>query len=117
VPCTVDCAIPCGFGGLGLKYCSCANGAYWQCPCTAPVNWQGATTAPCCSDFGSADGQTVSLDKTPCDTEWAQCIGTDPNTGTPRGCACIRGASGGALSWRCGSTNHWFMPEAGAKCG
>lgn len=117
VPCTVDCAIPCGFGGLGQKYCSCSGGAYWQCPCIPPPDWQGAQTAGCCADFGSPDGQTTSLKGTPCDTEWAQCVGTDPNTGTPKGCACIKTPGNPALTWQCGSTNHWFMPEAGAKCG
>jgi hypothetical protein len=114
VACTVDCSIPCGFGGLGTKYCTCANGAYWQCPCIPPDDWQGATTAPCCD---TSDGQTTELANLPCTEEWAQCVGTDPNTGTPRGCACVRSAGNGALSWKCGSTNHWFMPEEGAQCG
>lgn len=116
-PCTVDCAIPCGFSGLGTKYCTCSGGAYWQCPCIPPNDWKGATTAPCCADFGSPDGQTTSLADKPCDTEWAECVGTDPNTGTPKGCACVKNLVGTGKTWRCGSTNHWFIPEAGAQCG
>lgn len=112
-PCTVDCAIPCGFSGLGVKYCTCSGGSYWQCPCVPPDDWKGAATAPCCD---TPDGTTTSLKDTPCHDEWAQCVGTDPNTGTPKGCACIKSPLGG-MYWRCGSTNHWFVAEAGAKCG
>lgn len=117
VACTVDCSIPCGFAGLGQKYCTCANGAYWQCPCIPPEGWQGPLTAPCCSEFGSAEA--LSLKNTPCDDagKGAQCVGTDANTGTPKGCACLENPVTHQLQWYCGSTNHWFSPEPGAHCG
>ena len=44
--------------------------------------------------------------------KWAQCIGTDPVSGTnPRGCACMIDPVNGKLEWTCGSTNRWFLSE------
>jgi hypothetical protein len=106
--CTEDCVITCGFNQLGTKTCMCDGGYYSSCPCPRPEEYQGALTAPLCD---TADGTTTSLKNGACETEWQQCIGTDPITGnTPRGCVCMR-HSRGNLQWYCGSTNKWFALE------
>jgi hypothetical protein len=106
--CTKDCQLGCGFLRMGLKYCTCLNGAYTQCPCPKPDSYLGAATAPLCP----GDGLTANSDDQPCTTEWEQCIGTDMVTGsTPRGCACLKDPVGGTLSWICGSTNKWFAAQ------
>ncbi len=106
--CTEDCTVACGFQSMGTMVCTCEYGEYISCPCPRPAEYLGSPNAgPCLSSDGSAS----ELDDTPCDTEWAQCIGTDPVTATtPRGCACLVNRDTGALQWFCGSTNGWFNP-------
>jgi hypothetical protein len=103
--CTQDCSVACGFAGIGTKTCICSGGAFSACPCPRPPTFMGAPTAPLCA---TPDGTTTTLRNTPCATEWDECIGTDPVSGTtPQGCVCLVDATG-ALTWTCGSTNKWF---------
>jgi hypothetical protein len=81
------------------------GGFYSACPCPKPAAYLGAATAPYCN---SPDGMTTSLKKMPCTKEWDECIGKDPNTGTPQGCACMMDPTSNSLMWSCGSTNKWF---------
>jgi hypothetical protein len=64
----------------------------------------GAATAPFCP----GDGLTAALKGMPCDKLWDECIGKDPNTGTPAGCACMMDPKTMTQIWACGSTNKWF---------
>jgi hypothetical protein len=106
--CGVDCAIHCGFNQLGDKLCTCSGGFYTACPCSPPVGWQGAPTAPACE--GTSTATAASLKGTACTTAYQECIGNDPITGTtPQGCACLDDPTNpGSLLWACGSTNKWF---------
>jgi hypothetical protein len=106
--CTIDCRLGCGFNGLGLKHCTCQGGTYESCPCPRPDTYRGAPTATFCT---VGTGMSSELDETPCAAEWDQCVARDPVTGTPRGCACLKNATG-ALEWTCGSTNNWFALES-----
>jgi len=104
--CTVDCIIPCGYGGIGTKTCTCTGGMYSMCPCPKPASYMGAATAPYCA---TSDGTTTSLKNTACTTQWQECIGKDLVTGsTPAGCVCLLNATSNTLQWACGSTNKWF---------
>jgi len=94
---------------MGMRTCDCVSGVFVSCHCPRPWNYNGATTAPVCD---TPDGRTHWIDNTACTTEWAQCIGTDPVSGTnPRGCACMIDPVNGKLEWTCGSTNRWFLSE------
>lgn len=107
--CSMPCVTTCGFYDLGTKGCDCVNGVFVSCHCPRPWDYQGATTAPTCD---TPDGRTHWIDNTPCTNEWAQCIGTDPVSGTnPRGCVCLTDPVNGKLEWTCGSTNKWFLHE------
>jgi hypothetical protein len=81
------------------------GGFYSACPCPKPAAYLGAATAPYCN---TPDGMTLGLKKTPCTKEWDECVGKDPNTGTPQGCACLMDPTSNSLMWSCGSTNKWF---------
>lgn len=107
--CTMPCLTTCGFYDLGTKDCDCVSGVFVSCHCPRPWNYQGNPTAPTCN---TSDGRTHWLDNTPCTDQWAQCIGTDPVSGTnPRGCVCLTDPVNGKLEWTCGSTNKWFLHE------
>ena len=107
--CSTPCVTTCGFYDLGTKGCDCVNGVFVSCHCPRPWDYQGAPTAPTCN---TTDGRTHWIDNTPCTQEWAQCIGTDPVSGTnPRGCVCLTDPVNGKLEWTCGSTNKWFLHE------
>ena len=107
--CSMPCVTTCGFYDLGTKGCDCVSGVFVSCHCPRPWDYQGATTAPTCD---TSDGRTHWIDNTPCTNEWAQCIGTDPVSGTnPRGCVCLTDPVNGKLEWTCGSTNKWFLHE------
>jgi hypothetical protein len=107
--CTEPCVTTCGYYDLGTKACDCVSSVFVSCHCPRPWNYQGHTTAPPCS---TSDGRTHWLDNTACVEEWAQCIGSDPVSGTnPRGCVCLTDPVNGKLEWTCGSTNKWFLPE------
>lgn len=110
--CAQDCLGTCGFQEMGLRRCRCESGIYALCPCSRPAEYLGAATAPYCD---TSDNTSFELDGMPCDTEWQQCVSTDPVTGsTPRGCACLVDRQTCALRWFCQSTNQWFQPEPGA---
>jgi hypothetical protein len=105
--CTVDCCVTCGFNGIGQKICTCSGGAFTACPCPVPAAYKGAPTAPYCT---TPDGMTAGLKNMPCTTEWEECIGKDPVSGTtPQGCVCMNNPTTNALQWYCGSTNKWFL--------
>jgi hypothetical protein len=104
-PCTIDCQIACGFNGIGTKTCTCMGGFYSACPCPRPASYLGGLAAPYCN---TPDQMTTGLKGTPCTKEWDECIGKDPNTGTPLGCACMLNPTNGTLLWACGTTNKWF---------
>jgi hypothetical protein len=107
--CSMPCVTTCGFYDLGTKGCDCVSGVFVSCHCPRPWDYQGAPTAPTCN---TTDGRTHWIDNTPCTDEWAQCIGTDPVSGTnPRGCVCLTDPVNGKLEWTCGSTNKWFLHE------
>lgn len=107
--CSMPCLTTCGFYDLGTKDCDCVNGVFVSCHCPRPWDYQGSPTAPTCN---TSDGRTHWLDNTPCTDKWAQCIGTDPVSGTnPRGCVCLTDPVNGKLEWTCGSTNKWFLHE------
>jgi hypothetical protein len=107
--CTAPCVTTCGFHGMGTKGCDCVSGVFVSCHCPRPWNYQGATTAPPCA---TTDGRTHWIDNTACSEEWAQCIGSDPVSGTnPRGCVCLTDPVNGQLEWTCGSTNKWFLSQ------
>jgi hypothetical protein len=107
--CTEPCVTTCGYYDMGTKACDCVSGVFVSCHCPRPWNYQGHTTAPPCS---TSDGRTHWIDNTACVEEWAQCIGSDPVSGTnPRGCVCLTDPVSGKLEWTCGSTNKWFLPE------
>jgi hypothetical protein len=107
--CTAACVTSCGYYGMGIKTCDCVSGVFVSCHCPRPLYYQGATTAPACA---TPDGQTHWLDNTACTTEWAECIGNDPVSGSnPRGCLCLTDPVNGKLEWTCGSTNKWFLPQ------
>lgn len=107
--CTAPCLTTCGFYGLGTRACDCVSGVFVSCHCPRPWDYQGRTTAPACD---TPDGRTHWIDNTACSEEWAQCIGTDPVSGTnPRGCVCLTDPVNGQLEWTCGSTNKWFLAE------
>lgn len=107
--CSVPCLTTCGFYDLGTKDCDCVNGVFVSCHCPRPWDYQGSPSAPTCN---TSDGRTHWLDNTPCTDKWAQCIGTDPVSGTnPRGCVCLTDPVNGKLEWTCGSTNKWFLHE------
>ena len=107
--CFAPCLTTCGFHGMGTKGCDCVSGVFVSCHCPRPWNYQGATTAPPCA---TTDGRTHWIDNTACTDEWAQCIGSDPVSGTnPRGCVCLTDPVSGKLEWTCGSTNKWFLSE------
>jgi hypothetical protein len=109
--CTMDCSgVPCGFADIGLRSCECTGGYYSGCHCPRPPDYLGAHTAPPCD---TPDGRALPLRHEPCDEEWAQCIGNDPVEGSiPRGCVCLENPlNGDSLTWFCGSTNRWFLPE------
>ena len=108
--CWQDCEIPCGILLMGTRVCSCVDGVFSECVCLPPKDWQGAFRAPRCPGTGPATA-TALLD-TPCPNEWDECIGSEVNTGTPLGCACLDLATqGGLLRWQCGSTNRWFLGQ------
>jgi hypothetical protein len=109
--CTMDCSgVPCGFADIGMRSCECTGGYYSGCHCPRPSDYLGAHIAPPCD---TPDGRALPLRHEPCDEEWAQCIGNDPVEGSiPRGCACMKNPlNGDRLTWFCGSTNRWFLPE------
>lgn len=107
--CSMPCLTTCGFYDLGTKNCDCVNGVFVSCHCPRPWDYQGSPVAPTCN---TSDGRTHWLDNTPCTNPWAQCIGTDPVSGTnPRGCVCLTDPVNGKLEWTCGSTNKWFLHE------
>jgi hypothetical protein len=107
--CSMPCLTTCGFYDLGMKACDCVNGVFVSCHCPRPWDYQGSPVAPTCN---TSDGRTHWIDNTPCTERWAQCIGTDPVSGTnPRGCVCLTDPVNGKLEWTCGSTNRWFLHE------
>jgi len=107
--CSMPCVTTCGFYDLGTKGCDCVSGVFVSCQCPRPWDYQGAPSAPTCN---TTDGRTHWIDNTPCTNEWAQCIGTDPVSGTnPRGCVCLTDPVNGEREWTCGSTNKWFLHE------
>ena len=107
--CTQPCVTTCGFYELGTRSCDCVSGVFVSCHCPRPWNYQGPSSAPPCS---TPDGRTHWLDNTACTDEWAECVGSDPVSGTnPRGCVCLTDPVNGKLEWTCGSTNKWFLPE------
>ena len=92
-----------------MRTCDCVSDVFVSCHCPRPWNYNGRTTAPPCD---TPDGRTHWLDNTECSEKWAQCIGSDPVSGTnPRGCVCLTDPVNGKLEWTCGSTNKWFLPE------
>ena len=131
--CNADCDTQCGFASVGAKHCTCSNGTFSSCYCSPPADcapkpngdggvlppawwqcWGGASKAPSCFAYGAATGRTAELIGQACPKLFDECIGTDYNTGTPRGCACIpmtKFDDPTAPIWVCGSTNHWFDPE------
>ena len=107
--CTMPCVTTCGYYDMGTRSCDCASGVFVSCHCPRPLFYQGGTTAPACA---TPDGRTHWIDNTACGQEWAECIGSDPVSGTnPRGCLCLTDPVNGRLEWTCGSTNKWFLPE------
>ena len=107
--CTQPCVTTCGFYELGTRSCDCVSGVFVSCHCPRPWNYQGPSSAPPCS---TPDGRTHWLDNPACTDEWAECVGSDPVSGTnPRGCVCLTDPVNGKLEWTCGSTNKWFLPE------
>jgi hypothetical protein len=113
-PCTCDCQVACGYQKIGLKHCTCASGAYTQCPCPRPETFLAAEFAPFCDTLLGGDGFVATYKDKACDVEWQNCINRDAHTGTPRGCVCMKDPSHGLLVWECGSTNRWFALEPGA---
>jgi hypothetical protein len=130
--CNKDCDTPCGLDSDGVKHCTCEDGTFTSCLCAPSAIcpqppafwykcWTGSTTAPSCRAYGSATGSTGDFNGKDCSAligtqtmpPYAECVGTDANTGTEKGCACIP-AKDGLLTeptWVCGSTNHWFVQE------
>lgn len=126
--CDKDCDTQCGFGSIGIKHCTCASGTFTSCYCVPPSDctgpadpavdtnaaywfqcWRGASVAPRCSAFGAPTGKTSEIIGQPCAKRFDECVGTDPNTGTDRGCACMpQNKSQTVNIWVCGSTNRWF---------
>jgi hypothetical protein len=107
--CSVPCVTTCGFYDLGTRSCDCVNGVFVSCHCPRPSSYQGSTSAPECN---TPDGRTHWIDNTACTNEWAECVGTDPVSGSnPRGCVCLTDPVNGKLEWTCGSTNQWFLHE------
>jgi hypothetical protein len=116
--CTGDCDVECGFNGIGNKHCTCVEGIYIQCPCPRPPEFDGPETALYCDVLLGGDGMMASYKDGDCDTEWKACVARDPNTGTPRGCVCMKDPDAHlALRWSCGSTNKWFAPEPSRRIG
>jgi hypothetical protein len=127
-PCTMDCDVPCGFNEIGMKHCTCVDGAYESCPCSPPDDLPDMDWAPYCIEViggvpgagGAGGAATVNglvddYDEQECDTLYEACITAETND-TPRGCLCLEDASSGTgLAWACGSTNNWFdRPPVGA---
>jgi hypothetical protein len=134
--CDQDCDTNCGFANVGVKHCTCSNRTFTSCFCVPPSNcgpgshwfecWQGATTAPSCAAYGAPTGRTAELIGKTCfatfnpgyklgdpvpPPPYAQCVGSDFNTGTDRGCVCMPSSkfdSPDSAVWVCGSTNKWF---------
>ena len=124
--CTMDCDVPCGFNQIGLKHCTCVDGAYESCPCSPPADFPAdLVTAPYCIDViggvpgaggaggaGTVNGTVDDYDEQECSTLWDACITAEDNS-TPRGCLCLDSTSSTTgFEWSCGSTNNWFdRPE------
>jgi hypothetical protein len=61
---------------------------------------------------GTGPATAVALQDMPCQQKWDECIGSELNTGTPQGCACLdMPTQPGLLRWQCGSTNRWFLAQ------
>ncbi len=109
--CTMDCRVPCGFDGMGLKVCTCTNGTYESCPCARPDTYLGAPSATFCEL--TPNNLTAEIEELgACSTPWEQCVARDPVGGTPQGCVCLPNAETGEQEWNCGSTNNWFALES-----